>query len=103
RHLADRGGVSDALEKLLPFFKHHQAAQPPVEKWKFRPAFFGEFVLLEFGLLNPVFFVGIVWSVFAFRPLAKTTPVLLYFFVMGAPLFVFYLLWTIISRVQPNW
>ena len=108
RHLADRGGVLTLLEKLFPSLRHTEvpigpAIPLPVEKWSFRPERFVEFVLSEFGLLNPVFFVGIVWACFAFWPQAKSRPVLLYLLLMGAPLFIVYTLWTVISRVLPNW
>jgi hypothetical protein len=96
------------VQKLFPSIKHPETAilpdvYTPAEKWSFRPKFFGEFVLSEFGLLNPVFFVGIIWACFAFWPRAKGRPILLYFFVMGAPLFIVYTFWTILSRVLPNW
>jgi hypothetical protein len=82
-HLYDRGGLT--------------------EPWRFQPKFFFEFVGSEFGLLNPVFFVGMVWVCLSFWPLARQQPLLLYFFCMGAPLFLFYLLYTIRARVLPNW
>jgi len=82
-HLYDRGGLT----------------QP----WRFRPRFFSEFLLEELGLLNPVFFIGMIWASIAIWPAARRQPLRLFLFSMGAPLFVFYLLYTVRARVQPNW
>jgi 4-amino-4-deoxy-L-arabinose transferase-like glycosyltransferase len=66
-------------------------------------AFFGEFVLSEVGLLNPIFFVATIWATIAFWRRARKNPLFLYFFSMGAPLILAYLLFSFHSRVQPNW
>ena len=71
--------------------------------WKPTLRYFGEFLASEIALLHPIFFVGMIWACFRFWPLARKQPLLLYFFCMGAPLFVFYLLYTIRARVLPNW
>src|SRR5579883_1596716 len=65
--------------------------------------FFGEFVGSELGLLNPVFFVATIWASIAFWRKARHNPLLVYFFCMGAPLFLAYFFWTFHSRVLPNW
>ena len=65
--------------------------------------FFGEFLGSELGLLNPVFFVGTVWASIVLWRRGRHNPHLVYFFCMGAPLFLVYLLWTFHSRVLPNW
>lgn len=127
-HLKDRGGLN--------------------EPWHFRPKLTTEFLLEEFGLLNPVFFLAALWAAMAFwkvtppeavtaspsaaanqdrsrtwpsppqpsPPLAEALPgassaraatpprpLLLYLFTQGAPLFLFYFLYTVRDRVQPNW
>jgi 4-amino-4-deoxy-L-arabinose transferase-like glycosyltransferase len=82
-HLHDRGGLT--------------------EPWRFQPRFFSEFLLSEFGLLNPVFFVGMIWAGVRIWPRAKTQSLLLFLFAMGAPLFLFYFFYTVRARVQPNW
>ena len=82
-HLGDRGGLT--------------------ERWTFRPKYLGEFLGSEFGLLNPVFFVGALWACIAFWRRPKQSPLLVYLFCMGAPLFIMYLLFTLRSRVLPNW
>jgi hypothetical protein len=65
--------------------------------------YLGEFLASEIGLLNPVFFVGMVWAAIVFWRRGRHHPLLIYFFSMGAPLFLTYLLYTFHSRVLPNW
>lgn len=65
--------------------------------------FFSEFVAAEFGLLNPVFFVGALWAAAAFWKRNRRNPRLVYFFSMGTPLFLVYLLFSFKSRTFPNW
>ena len=55
------------------------------------------------GLLNPVFFVGTAVAAVAFWRRHRNDARLVYFFSMGAPLFLVYVGWTFHSRVQPNW
>lgn len=64
---------------------------------------FFEFAISEFGLLNPVFFAGMLWAAIAFWRRARFNPRLVFFFSMGAPLFLVYWLFTFHSRVLPNW
>jgi membrane-associated phospholipid phosphatase len=73
------------------------------EPWKPTLKYLGEFLGAEFGLLNPVFFVAAIWGAVAFWRLGRKNPRLVYFFSMGAPLFLIYLLFTLHSRVLPNW
>ncbi|MBI3876635.1 MAG: glycosyltransferase family 39 protein [Verrucomicrobia bacterium] len=102
---------------------HHLHDRAGLEgSWKFTLNFFQDFVLAEFALLNPVFFIGIIFACAAiFResfvnatkepsaadltlPKTENSHALrLFLFSMGAPLFVGYLLWTLRARVQPNW
>ena len=72
-------------------------------RWHPTLRFFIEFVGAEAGLLNPVFFIGAVWALFAFWPQRHERPLWLYFFCMSAPVFLGYGLWSLHSRVQPNW
>jgi membrane-associated phospholipid phosphatase len=65
--------------------------------------YFSEFLGSEFGLLNPIFFVAMVWAVIAFWRRGRHNPRLVFFFSMGAPLFLVYLLHSVHSRVLPNW
>jgi len=81
-HLAERGGLD--------------------QNWNFQIKHAWNFVIAEFGLLNPLFFIGMIAAAFRFW---KRSPnaLALYLFSMGAPLFLFYLLYTFRSQVQPNW
>jgi 4-amino-4-deoxy-L-arabinose transferase-like glycosyltransferase len=63
----------------------------------------GEFLGLEFLALNPVFFVAMVWAAIAFWRRGRHNPRMVYFFSMGAPLFLSYLLWSLHSRILANW
>jgi 4-amino-4-deoxy-L-arabinose transferase-like glycosyltransferase len=82
-HLSDRGGLN----------------QP----WRFQPRFIAEFLGAEAGLLNPVFFVAMLWALAASWSPARRQPLTLYLIAMGAPVFVCYLLFTLRARVLPNW
>jgi 4-amino-4-deoxy-L-arabinose transferase-like glycosyltransferase/membrane-associated phospholipid phosphatase len=72
-------------------------------KFVFTLKYLGEFLGSEFGLLNPVFFVGFTWAALA---LWKRTPrdrLQVYLFSMGATTFGLYLLQSLHARVLPNW
>ncbi|HKI70055.1 MAG TPA: glycosyltransferase family 39 protein, partial [Verrucomicrobiae bacterium] len=73
------------------------------EHWHFTLKYFFEFMTDEFFLLNPVFFVAMIWAAIAFWYRNSRRPLPLYCFCMGAPLFLSYLLFTFHSRVLPNW
>ena len=63
----------------------------------------GEFLGSEAGLLNPVFFIGMIWAAVAFWRRNRRNPLLVYLFSMGAPVFIAYFLQAIRNRVLPNW
>lgn len=65
--------------------------------------FFAEFLGAEFGLLNPVFFCGALWAAAAFWNRNRRNPRMVYCFSMGTPLFMVYLVFSLKSRVFPNW
>ncbi len=71
--------------------------------WQFNPKFFLEFTGAELGLLNPIFAVAAFLAACWFWPRRRERPLLLYLFCMGAPVFLFYWLYTIRYRVLPNW
>jgi membrane-associated phospholipid phosphatase len=73
------------------------------DTWHPTLRFFFDFTFSEFGLLNPVFFVGFMWAAIAFWKHERGDALLIYFFSMGAPLFLGYWLFTFHSRVFPNW
>jgi 4-amino-4-deoxy-L-arabinose transferase-like glycosyltransferase/membrane-associated phospholipid phosphatase len=62
-----------------------------------------DFIGSESVLLNPVFFVAMIWAGIAFWKRGRHNPRLVYLFSMGAPLFLSYFLYTFHSRVLPNW
>jgi 4-amino-4-deoxy-L-arabinose transferase-like glycosyltransferase len=71
--------------------------------WHFTFKFFFEFLGAEAGLLNPIFFVAILLAVVGFWKSRRETALLTFLFAMGAPVFFGYWLYTLHSRVQPNW
>jgi len=71
--------------------------------WKPTLRYVGEFLGAVAGLLNPIFFVATVWAAIAFWRRGRQDPRLVYFFSMGAPLFLAYLVHSFRSRVLPNW
>jgi membrane-associated phospholipid phosphatase len=71
--------------------------------WKPTLKYLGEFLGGEAGLLNPIFFGATVWAAIAFWRRGRHNPRLVYFFSMGAPVFLAYLAHSFRSRVQLNW
>ena len=65
--------------------------------------FFLDFTAAETVLLHPIFFVAALWAAVAFWKRRQERPLHLYLFCMGTPLFAGYWLYTLHSRVQPNW
>jgi hypothetical protein len=82
-HLANRGGLDRGWQPSLRFV------------W--------DFLLAEVCLLNPVFFVGTLWAAMAIWRRNRPDPMRTWVFCMGVPLFLFYFIYTLRSRVQPNW
>ena len=85
------------------------------QPWSFRPQFLPEFIAATLGLMNPVFLVGVVLALVGFwrlrrKPVTTGAPMdetrslaLRYALCFGLPVFLFYLAYTLRSRVQPNW
>jgi hypothetical protein len=73
------------------------------EPWHFTLRHFFEFLGGELGLLNPVFFVAIWVAAIGFWCQHAKDLRMVFFFSMGAPLFVIYLLFSFHSKVQLNW
>jgi membrane-associated phospholipid phosphatase len=82
-HLSDRGGLRHVWQPTLRFF--------------------GDFILAEVSLLNPVFFAATVGAVVALWKSQRRSALLVYLFSLGAPLFLFYLFYTFRARVHANW
>jgi hypothetical protein len=62
-----------------------------------------EFLLTEAALLHPLFFVAALWAALAFWRRGSGDPLSLYFFAMGAPLFLGYFILSWHSRILGNW
>ena len=83
---------------------HHVAGNAGLgSPWKPTLRFSRDFLFVEAGLLNPIFFVGALWALLAFWKQRRERPLWLYFFCMGAPVFFGYWLWSFHSRILPNW
>ena len=83
---------------------HHVAGNAGLDKrWQPTMRYFWDFFFVEAGLLNPVFFAGALWAMLAFWKQRREHPLWLYFFCMGAPLFLGYWLYAFHSRILPNW
>ena len=82
----------------------HLSTNAKLEKaWQPTLKYFADFAMSEAALLNPILFVAALWSAFAFWRREPRDPLLVYLFAMGTPLFLGYWLFTLHSRVQPNW
>ena len=65
--------------------------------------FSSRFLSAEFGLLNPIFFVAMIWAAIAMWRRNRNNPLLLYFFAMGAPVLLINFALSFHSNVLPNW
>jgi membrane-associated phospholipid phosphatase len=83
---------------------HHVAGDASLHgQWHPTLRYFWEFLFAQAGLLNPVFFAGMLWAMIGFWRRWRERPLWLYFFCMGAPLFLGYWLYSFHSRILPNW
>jgi membrane-associated phospholipid phosphatase len=83
---------------------HHVAGNAGLNgRWHPTLRYFTDFILQEFALLNPVFFIGATWAMIAFWKFRRERPLWLYFFCLGAPVFLGHLLYSFHSRILPNW
>lgn len=73
------------------------------EPWRPTLRFFWDFIGTQAAVLNPVFFLAVLWSMTIFWRRERQNPLLLFFFSMGAPVFLGYLLFSFYKRVFPNW
>ncbi len=82
----------------------HVAGNAQLDRhWEPTLKYFGEFIGAEFGLLNPIFLFAALWASVAFWKRRAEKPLWLFLACMGAPLFYGYWLYSLHSRVQPNW
>lgn len=72
-------------------------------QWHPTLRYFSDFFFSELFLLNPVFFIGALWASVAFWKYRRERPLWLYFFCMGMPLFLGHWVFSLHSRVLPNW
>lgn len=71
--------------------------------WKPTLEYFFEFAGSEAGLMNPFYFVAAVWATFSLWKQRERQPLLVYLFAMSAPVFYGYWLYSLHSRILPNW
>lgn len=83
RHVGEKAGLDSGWQPTLKYF------------W--------EFLLVEAALLNPVFFVGALWSMAALWKCRRENPLGLYLFCMGGLVFLGHWAYSLHSRMQPNW
>ena len=72
-------------------------------QWHPTLRYFWDFLFTQFGVLNPIFFVGAIWAMICFWKSRRERPLWLYLFCMGAPVFLGYWLWSFHSHILPNW
>ena len=83
---------------------HHVAGNAGLqEQWRPSLKYFWQFWGLQLVLLNPVFFLGALWSAFAFWKFRRERPLMLYLFCMGWLVFFGHALYSFRARILPNW
>jgi len=83
---------------------HHVGENAKLDKpWEPTLRYFFEFIGAEAGLLNPIYLAAAIWASFAMWRRRTQFPLLVYLFVMGAPVFFGYWLYSLHSRIMPNW
>ncbi|MFN7138534.1 MAG: glycosyltransferase family 39 protein [Limisphaerales bacterium] len=83
---------------------HHVADNAGrTDPWRPTLRYFNDFVFTQAALLNPIFFAGAMWAMFAFWKTERRNPLFLFCFSMGAPVFLGYAMFTAYKRVFPNW
>jgi len=71
--------------------------------WKPTLRFFQDFVSLELFLLNPIFVVASLWAMAGAWKARRERPLWLFFLCMSAPVLAGHCLYSLHSRVFPNW
>ncbi len=72
-------------------------------KWAPQLKFTKQFLGAEFGLLNPIYFIGAVVAAVAIWKKQNRRPLNVYLFCMGAPVVVTYFLLSFHTRILENW
>ncbi|MGA2786610.1 MAG: glycosyltransferase family 39 protein [Verrucomicrobiota bacterium] len=83
RHVAANAGMTSAWHPTLRYLR--------------------DFFFVEMALLNPVFFVAALWAMVAFWKHRRENPLELYFFCLGGAVFLGHLVYSLHSRILPNW
>jgi len=97
-----------ALPVIVWNYQHHwitvaHVTDRTVGTWQPTSRFLIDFLGAEFLLLNPVFFAGTAIALVAIWRRDRKDARLVYFFSMGAPVFLCYFSLAFRSRVLPNW
>lgn len=71
--------------------------------WKPTLRYTIDFLMNEAVLLNPVFFIGMLGSMVLIWRTKEKSPLAVFLFSMGAPVFLFYFAYSFHSRILPNW
>jgi len=83
---------------------HHVAGDAGMgTTWEPTLNYFFDFTGAELGLLNPFFFIGSLAAMFGIWKLRARPPLYVYLYCMSAPIFLGHWLFTLHSRVLPNW
>lgn len=96
-------------------FTHLQERGGLKQEWTYESKFMVDFLATVPVLVNPVFFIAILWAIIGFwtsRPQKERGETetfetrrnaMAYCLAMGLPVLLFYFAYTIRARVQPNW
>lgn len=95
-NVARTGNLDKSRSQLLETFT-------PSHVWMAFHKYTLEFLGAEAGLQNPFYFLPVIWAAIVFWKRRRDNPLPVYFFSMGAPVFLFYLLLTFHTRDYPNW
>jgi hypothetical protein len=71
--------------------------------WRPTLKYFWDFLCVNTALLNPIFFVGALWSMVGLLKSRRENPLGVYLFCMGGLVFLGHWAFTLHSKVQPNW
>jgi 4-amino-4-deoxy-L-arabinose transferase-like glycosyltransferase/membrane-associated phospholipid phosphatase len=72
-------------------------------QWQPTLRYFWDFLFTQALALNPIFFIGALWAMLGFWKFRRERPLWLFLFCMSAPLFFGYWLYSLHSRILPNW
>ncbi len=62
-----------------------------------------DFTMAQFGLLNPIFFLGVLWAVWGTLRDRNKDPLEVYLLTLSGPIYFGHWLYSLQARVQPNW